>query len=67
MGAEVDVTNAVTAISNEGEGGVGGDGHAAWVVDPFIRAREGDLVGAEVDVTNVVFIEVCNEGEGGVG
>ena len=24
-------------------------------------------MGAEVDVANAVFIEVCNEGEGGVG
>ena len=35
--------------------------------DPFIWVREGDLVGAEVDMTNVVFFSVCNEAEGGVG
>ena len=38
-----------------------------WVFDPFFWVREGDLVGAEVDVTNAVFTVVCNEGEGGVG
>ena len=65
MGAEVDVTNALIMVCNEGEGGVGGDVYAIWVTEPFVGAC--GCVGVGVDVYDGVFPIIDDEEEGVVG